>query len=298
MTEVTVEIEGHHLRLSSLDKVLYPATGTTKGEVLDYYARIATVLLPHLQDRAVTRIRWPDGVEGESFFEKNSPAGTPPWVRTVDVPTSGSRGGSGEPIRFPVVTGLRSLMWLINLAAIELHVHQWREGDDGLPADADRLVIDLDPGAPAGLKECCETALEVRSRLHALGMAAAPVTSGGKGLHLYAQLPEPMPPSAASKIARDIAEALTNAQPTRVTATMAKAQRVGKVFLDWSQNSAAKTTVSPYSMRGRERPTVATPVTWEEIEAGAADADALEQFTFDRVLARVETHGDLIASFG
>lgn len=295
---VRVEVEGRQLNLTNLDKVLYPRTGTTKGEVLHYYATIAPVLLPHLADRAVTRIRWPHGVEGESFFEKNVPPGTPSWVRTVEVPTTGSRAtgdrhGRADTLRFPIVDGLATLTWLANLAALELHVHQWSVTRTGRPREADRLVIDLDPGEPATLHDCCQVALLVRQRLADRGLAARPVTSGSKGLHLYADLPRRRPSEETTALAKEIAEELQAELPARVTATMTKQRRGGKVFLDWSQNAASKTTVAPYSLRGRTTPTVATPVTWEEVEAGADDPLALEQFRFADVLERVAELGDL-----
>lgn len=295
MSEVQVEVEGRRLRLSNLEKVLYPRTGTTKGEVLHYYAQVAPVLLPHLKGRAVTRIRWPHGVAEASFFEKNAPAGTPSWVRTVRVPTSGSRGESrhGDHLVFPVVDDLATLTWLVNLAALELHVHQWRVGRHGRPRNPDRLVIDLDPGAPAGLPECARVALLVRDRLAEHGLTGRPVTSGSKGLHLYAALPGRLNPEETTALARAIAEELRARHPDLVTATMAKARRPGKVFLDWSQNAGSKTTISPYSLRGRERPFVAAPLTWAEVEAGAQDPLALEQLTFEQVLERVAAHGDL-----
>lgn len=301
MKEVHVDVEGRTLRLTNLDKVLYPSTGTTKGEVLDYYARVAPVLLPHLADRAVTRVRWPHGVHRESFFEKNAPAGTPSWVRTASVPTTGSRtdGEAGE-IRFPVVDDLATLTWLVNLAALELHVHQWTVTRTGRPRKPNRLVIDLDPGEPAGLPECCEVALLVRDALAERDLDCWPVTSGSKGLHLYASLPQTGPhsldPDGTTALAKEVAEQLQKAHPAQVTATMTKARRGGKVFLDWSQNSGSKTTVSPYSLRGREKPTVAAPVTWEEVEEGAGDDLALDQLRFDEVLARVEEHGDLFGA--
>ncbi|MGZ4445783.1 MAG: non-homologous end-joining DNA ligase [Nocardioides sp.] len=295
--DVLVDVEGRTLRISNLDKVLYPRTGTTKGEVLSYYAQVAPVLLPHLRDRAVTRIRWPHGVEGSSFFEKNAPAGTPSWVRTVRVPTTGSRGDSrhGDTLVFPVVDDLATLTWLVNLAALELHVHQWTVGRNGRPRNADRLVIDLDPGEPAGLHECCGVALLVRDKLAERGLAARPVTSGSKGLHLYADLPGRMPSADSTALAKEVAEELSGEHPRLVTATMTKARRGGKVFLDWSQNAGSKTTISPYSLRGRERPWVAAPVTWDEVEEGAEDPLGLEQLRFDEVLARVAEHGDLFA---
>ena len=293
--EVHVDVEGRTLKISSLDKVLYPRTGTTKGEVLSYYAQIAPVMLPHLRDRAVTRIRWPHGVQDMSFFEKNVPGGTPSWVRTVTVPTTGSRTASKQDgtLTFPVVDDLATLTWLVNLAALELHVHQWTVGKNGRPRDADRLVIDLDPGEPAGLHECCQVALLVADVLEERGLVAKPVTSGSKGLHLYADLPRRLPSEESTALAKEVAETLEKAHPKLVTATMTKAKRPGKVFLDWSQNSGSKTTISPYSLRGRERPTVAAPLGWDEVEAGAEDPDALEQLRFEEVLERVEEYGDL-----
>jgi bifunctional non-homologous end joining protein LigD len=293
--EVFVDVEGRTLKISNLGKVLYPRTGTTKGEVLSYYAQIAPVLLPHLKDRAVTRIRWPHGVEDMSFFEKNIPGGTPSWVHTVKVPTTGSRTASKEDgtLTFPIVDDLATLTWLVNLAALELHVHQWTVGRNGRPRGADRLVIDLDPGEPAGLHECCGVALLVSDALEERGLVAKPVTSGSKGLHLYADLPKRMPSDESTRLAKEVAEELEKAHPKLVTATMTKARRSGKVFLDWSQNSGSKTTISPYSLRGREKPYVATPLGWDEVEAGAEDPDALEQLRFDEVLTRVEEFGDL-----
>ncbi len=300
-SEVHVDVEGRTLRLSNLEKVLYPATGFTKGEVLDYYARIAPVLLPHLADRAVTRIRWPHGTGKQSFYEKNAPGGTPSWVRLAKVPTSGSRGssrsGSGERehLEFPVCDDLATLTWLVNLAALELHVHQWTVGRNGQPRNADRLVIDLDPGEPAGLHECCQVALLVRDALGERDLDVLPVTSGSKGLHLYAPLPRRRSSEETTALAKEVAEELQAAHPRLVTASMTKARRGGKVFLDWSQNAASKTTVSPYSLRGRERPRVAAPVTWAEVDAGADDPLGLEMLGPADVLARVEEHGDLFA---
>jgi bifunctional non-homologous end joining protein LigD len=295
--ELRVEVEGRTLKISNLDKVLYPRTGTTKGEVLNYYAQVAPVLLPHLKDRAVTRIRWPHGVADKSFFEKNTPAGTPSWVRTAKVPTTGSRGSSrhGDHLVFPIVDDLATLTWLVNLAALELHVHQWTVNRTGRPRNPNRLVIDLDPGEPAGLPECCNVALLVRDRLAERDLDARAVTSGSKGLHLYAALPGKLNPEETTGLAKEVAEALQKEHPKLVTATMTKARRSGKVFLDWSQNAGSKTTIAPYSLRGRERPTVATPVTWDEVEAGAEDPLGLEQFRFEEVLDRVAEHGDLFA---
>ena len=297
MSEIQVDVEGRTLTISNLDKVLYPRTGTTKGEVLNYYAQVSPVLLPHLRDRAVTRIRWPHGVEGSSFFEKNAPPGTPSWVRTHEVSTTGSRSGKGDgTIRFPICDDLATLTWLANLAALELHVHQWTVDADGTPRDPDLLVIDLDPGDPAGLHACAQVALLVRAALAERDRGCTPVTSGSKGLHLYARMPtgaDSLDSDGTTALAKEVAETLQQEHPSLVTATMTKAKRPGKVFLDWSQNSGSKTTISPYSLRGRERPTAATPLTWDEVEAGAEDELALDQFTLAQVLERVAEHGDL-----
>jgi bifunctional non-homologous end joining protein LigD len=295
-TEVPVEIDGHRLTLVNLEKVMYPRTGTTKAEVLDYYARVAPVLLPLLADRAVTRIRWPHGTGDQSFFEKNVPGGAPSWVRVVTVPTTGSRPRTGEEgeLRFPVVDSLATLTWLANLAALELHVHQWTVDADGDPVNPNRMVIDLDPGEPAGLMECSQVALLVRERLAQLDLDCWPVTSGSKGLHLYADLAPEAPggePAQTSDevrdLAKEIAEQLERENPKLVVSQMTKARRGGKVFLDWSQNVGAKTTVSPYSLRGRELPTVAAPREWAEVAEGAEDPLGLEQLRFEEALARL-----------
>jgi bifunctional non-homologous end joining protein LigD len=294
-TEVTVEVDGRTLTLVNLEKVMYPRTGTTKAEVLNYYAQVAPVMLPHLADRAVTRIRWPHGTGDKSFFEKNAPAGTPSWVRTVKVPTSGSRTQSGEEgeLRFPIVDSLASLTWLVNLASLELHVHQWTVTGKSRVRNPNRLVIDLDPGEPAGLGECSQVALLVRDRLAEDGLDCVPVTSGSKGLHLYAGLDAKRTHEEVRDYAKAIAEELESDQPKLVVSQMTKARRGGKVFLDWSQNTGAKTTISPYSMRGRDQPMVAAPRTWDEVEAGADDPLALEHLRFEEVLERVQDQGDL-----
>ncbi|MCW2780138.1 MAG: ATP-dependent ligase [Marmoricola sp.] len=306
-TEVRVEVDGRALTIVNLEKVMYPRTGTTKGEVLDYYARIAPVLLPHLADRAVTRIRWPHGTGDKSFFEKNAPAGAPSWLRVVTVPTTGSRTKSGEEgeLRFPIIDSLAALTYLVNLASLELHVHQWTVTRKGKTRNPNRLVIDLDPGDPAGLMECAQVALLVKERLAKDGLNCVPVTSGSKGLHLYAGLP---PTGSGQPIgrtsdevrdyAREIAEELEKEHPKLVVSQMTKTRRGGKVFLDWSQNTGAKTTISPYSLRGRDSPMVAAPRTWDEIEVGAEDPLGLEQLRFNEVLDRVDEYGDLLGLGG
>ena len=292
-SEVRVEVDGRTLKLSNLDKVLYPRTGTTKGEVLNYYAQVSPAMLPLLKDRCATRVRWPNGVDKQSFFEKNIPNGTPSWVRTAEVPTTGSRAQasgrarSGDVLVFPIVDDLATLTWLANLAALELHVHQWTVTKAGKPQKANRLVIDLDPGDGAGLHECCQVALMVRDKLEERGLDTEAVTSGSKGLHLYAALEKRLDPEDSTALAKEVADELAQEQSRLVTATMTKSKRSGKVFLDWSQNAGSKTTLSPYSLRGRELPTVATPVTWDEVEAGAEDVLGLEQFGFEEVLERL-----------
>jgi bifunctional non-homologous end joining protein LigD len=290
--EVRVDVDGRTMKISNLGKVLYPETGTTKGEVLNYYARVAPVLLPHVVDRAVTRIRWPNGTDQGQFFEKNLPVGAPGWLRSVTFASSGSRGG-GDSITYPVIEGLADLTYLANLASLELHVHQWKVGRNNRPKNPDRMVIDLDPGPPAGLHECARVALLVRDRLEEAGLRSAPVTSGSKGLHLYAALPGRKNAEEVRDQAQEVARELSKAQPGLVLWKMTKSLRGGKVFLDWSQNTAAKTTIAPYSLRGRTAPYVAAPRTWDEIEEGADDPAALQQLTMDEVLARVEEDGDV-----
>ena len=286
--KVTVDVEGTSVVLSNLDKVLYPAVGFTKGQVLDYYTRIAPVLLPHLAERAVTRKRYPDGVDGPVFFEKNAPRGTPDWVRTETLPSPGSSKGR-DTIDYVVVQDLATLVWTANLASLELHTHLWRLDQ----ASPDLVVFDLDPGEPATVVECCAVALLLRPLLEADGLAPVAKTSGSKGMQLYARADAFASAEETAAYAKGLAQRLEKAHPDLVLHRMTKALRGGKVLVDWSQNSAAKTTVSPYSLRARDRPTVSTPVTWDEVESCSAAEDLV--FTSDDVLARVEEHGDLFA---
>jgi bifunctional non-homologous end joining protein LigD len=286
-TKVAVEVDGRPLVLTNLDKVLYPAVGFTKAQVLDYYTRIAPVLLPHLAGRALTRKRYPDGVEGQVFFEKNAPRGTPDWVRVATLPSPGSSKGR-ETIDYTVVEDLAGLVWTANLAALELHVHQWRVGSP----TADLLVLDLDPGPPATVVECCRVAELLRPALEADGLVPYAKTSGSKGLQLYARV-DGLTSEQTSAYAKALAQRFEASEPDLVVSRMTKALRPRKVLVDWSQNSSAKTTVCVYSLRARERPTVSTPVTWDEVEACAAPEDLV--FTSDDVLARVAAHGDLFA---
>jgi bifunctional non-homologous end joining protein LigD len=286
-TNVTVEVDGQTLKLSNLDKVLYPETGFTKGEVIDYYRQVADTLLPHLADRLLTRKRWPNGTGNESFFEKNAPRGTPSFVRTVLMPEHGDEG-----VEYVVCEDLPTLVWLANLAALELHVPQWTVDDDGDPQPADLVVFDLDPGAPATIVDCCDVALALRQVLDGDGLTAYPKTSGNKGAQLYVPI-EPTSSQQTSSYAKSLAEQLEEALPDLVVASMEKRLRKGKVFIDWSQNNAAKTTIAPYSLRGVARPTVSTPLAWDEVEQ-AGDPDDLA-FTAPEVVQRIGERGDLMA---
>ncbi|GII93061.1 non-homologous end-joining DNA ligase [Sinosporangium siamense] len=285
---MTVHVGGRDLSLSNLGKVLYPETGFTKAEVIDYYTRIAPVMLPHLRGRPLTVKRYPNGVDGAFFFEKNAPAHTPGWIRTVTLPVPGSSKGR-ETIDFPVVEDLPTLVYFANLAALELHVPMWRVDDDGAAQPPDTLVFDLDPGEPATIVECCLVAQLIRGELEAEGITSWPKTSGGKGLQLYA----PWEGGHPSDYAKAIARRLEKAHPDAVVSVMARKARPGKVFIDWSQNNPAKTTVAPYSLRARERPTASTPLTWQEVEDCTDPGDLV--LTSSDVLSRVEHQGDLFS---
>jgi bifunctional non-homologous end joining protein LigD len=291
-SKVAVEVDGHTLALTNLEKVLYPDVGFTKGEVLDYYTRIAPVLLPHLARRALTFKRYPDGVDGQFFFAKNAPRGTPPWVRTVRLPSPGSTKNR-DTVNYPVAEGLATLVWAANLAALELHVPMWRVDDRDRAQNPDTMVFDLDPGPPATIVECCEVAQRVREVLAADGLVGHPKTSGSKGLQLYVPLDASAKWEDVHAYARRMAQRLEKEHPDLVVWNMKKELRTGKVLVDWSQNNAAKTTVAVYSLRARPAPTVSTPVTWNEVEA-CRRADDL-RFTSDEVLARVAELGDLFA---
>ncbi|MGV0624769.1 ATP-dependent DNA ligase [Mycolicibacter minnesotensis] len=287
--------------LTNADKVLYPATGTTKAEVFDYYTRIAEVMLPHIAGRPATRKRWPNGVAQGSFFEKQLASSAPGWLARADV-----RHRTGITT-YPIIEDLDGLAWIAQQAALEVHVPQWRfEGEEGersgagerdrrgakvlKPGKATRLVFDLDPGEGVTMSQLAEVARAVRELTAELGLETFPVTSGSKGLHLYAALEPAVGSGGAVVVAKRIAQELQTALPNLVTATMAKKVRAGKVFLDWSQNNAAKTTIAPYSLRGRDHPTVAAPRTWAEL-----DDPELRQLRYDEVLDRVARDGDLLA---
>ncbi len=284
---VRVRVDGRELSLSNVDKQMYG--GFSKGEVIDYYTRIAPALLPHLADRPLTVKRYPDGVDGKFFFEKNAPSHTPDWVRTARLPVPGSTKDR-EEIDYVVVDGLPSLVWLANLAALELHVPQWQVGPRGGQRGTDLLVFDLDPGAPADITSCREVALLLREVLTEDNLAAYPKTSGQKGMQVSVPI-RPVAAGRTSEYARAVAERLEREHPTLVVAKMAKPLRHGKVFLDWSQNNPAKTTVCVYSLRATSVPSVSTPVTWDEV-AGNRPLT----FTATDVLDRVERDGDLHAA--
>lgn len=289
VADAVVSVEGRRLKLTNLDKVLYPEVGFTKAEVIDYYTRIAPVLLPHLAGRPMTLRRYPNGVEGKSFFEKNAPSHAPEWVRTVRVGTPGSSRGA-EYADFVVVEDLATVVWLANLAALELHVPQWRVGARGGRGVPDLVVFDLDPGPPASVVECCRVACRVREVLVSDGLSPVVKTSGSKGLQVYAAV-SVSSPERTSEYAKGVARRLAAESPEEVVWRMAKAQRTGKVLIDWSQNNPAKTTVAPYSLRARSRPSVSAPVTWEEVESCRVVEDLV--FLADEVRERVAEVGDL-----
>ncbi|WP_327095317.1 ATP-dependent DNA ligase [Nocardia vinacea] len=275
---------GIEVELSNLDKVLYPATGTTKGEVIAYYSAIAPAMLPHIAGRPVTRKRWPNGVDESSFFEKNLAEHAPSWLERHTIEHSGRK------VVYPVIDSEAGLAWIGQQAALEVHVPQWRFDGDKV-GYATRLVFDLDPGPGAGLAECARVALAVREMVEGIGLHAFPVTSGSKGIHIYVPLDQELSPGGASTVAKQVATNLEKLHPDLVTATMAKSARGGKVFLDWSQNNPSKTTIAPYSLRGRTEPNAAAPRTWAELES----RKKLRHLRFDEVLARWRDDGDLLA---
>jgi bifunctional non-homologous end joining protein LigD len=288
---VVVAVGGRQLRLSNLDKVLYPDADFSKGEVINYYSRVAPVILPHLAGRPCTLVRNPNGVDSKGFFEKDVGRHAPEWVRTVTVTTPGSSRGA-ETLDFAVLADLPDLVWSANLAALELHVPQWTVRDDGSRNLPDRLVFDLDPGAPATVVECCQVALLLRDLLAADGLDAVAKTSGNKGMQLYAAVTTTAA-EQTSAYAKALAERLEADHPTLVVSRMAKNLRPRKVFIDWSQNNPQKTTIAPYSLRARQQPTVSTPITWDEVAACRRPEDL--RFTADDVLDRIAADGDLFA---
>jgi bifunctional non-homologous end joining protein LigD len=287
--KVAVQVDGRTLTLTNLGKVLYPQTGFTKAEVLDFYQRVAAVLVPHIAGRPVTLKRYPAGVDGEAFFQKHVTAHRPDWIRTAEVPSDSSRGRGSGPVTYLVIDDLPALIWAANLAGLELHVPMWRMPDIRRP---DLLVFDLDPGPPANIVDCCRVAEDLRPLLEADGLAPLAKTSGGKGLQLYARI-SGLTSDQASDQARAYAEQLEREHPRRIVSRMTKALRTGKVLIDWSQNNGSKTTVAPYSLRARPSPTVSTPVSWDEVQACHRPDELF--FTADVTLDRVAELGDLFA---
>jgi len=281
-----VTVGGRELSLSNLDKVLYPETGTTKGEVIEYYARIAPAMLPHLAGRALTFHRFPNGVEQKGFFEKRCAKHRPEWV--VTAPGPGDHNGT---IEYCVIDEPASLVWAANMAALELHAPMALAEDLETPR---MVVFDLDPGPPAAIRECARTALAIRDVLAAVELEAWPKSSGSKGLQLYVPVNTPCTHDEAASFALAVGQLLEKQDPSSVLTSMTKAERKGKVFVDWSQNVRHKTTIAPYSMRARPHPTVSTPVTWDEVEAAADGATEL-RFLWNEVLERVEHGGDVFA---
>ena len=281
-----VTVGGRELSLSNLDKVLYPETGTTKGEVIEYYARIAPAMLPHLAGRALTFHRFPNGVEQKGFFEKRCAKHRPEWVATA--PGPGDHNGT---IEYCVIEEPASLVWAANMAALELHAPMALAEDLETPR---MVVFDLDPGPPAAIRECARTALAIRDVLAAVELEAWPKSSGSKGLQLYVPVNTPCTHDEAASFALAVGQLLEKQDPSSVLTSMTKAERKGKVFVDWSQNVRHKTTIAPYSMRARPHPTVSTPVTWDEVEEAADGATEL-RFLWTDVLERVEDAGDVFA---
>ena len=282
-----VEIEGKHLKLSNLDKVLYPAAGFTKGQVIDYYARIAPVLLPHLAGKPLTMKRYPGGVDQEYFFEKNAPAHRPDWIKTAPIWSY----GNNRNVNYLLANDLATLIWIANLASLELHPSLSLAKDIDCPT---MMVFDLDPGAPADMVQCAQVGLWLREIFNHFGLQSFPKTSGSKGLQIYVPSHTPTSYEKTKPFAHALARLLEEEHRNLVVSDMKKALRVGKVLVDWSQNDEHKTTISVYSLRARERPTVSTPLQWEEVERVLAKKNPkLVVFEAGDVLKRVEKMGDL-----
>jgi bifunctional non-homologous end joining protein LigD len=283
----TIEIEGRDLKLSNLEKILYPAVGFTKKDVIDYYVRIAPAILPHLVGRALTRKRYPDGVDGEPFFEKNATMHKPEWVKTAPIWSGHNR----RTVHYVLANDMATLVWLANLAALELHPSLARSTDIECPTE---MVFDLDPGPPANIVQCCQVGMWLREIFEHFGLQSFPKTSGSKGLQLYVPLNTPTTYDAAKLFSHALAQLLEHEHPDLVLSEMSKKARAGKIFVDWSQNDEHKTTIAVYSLRAREHPTVSTPVTWEEVERVHKKKDAsLLVFEAKQVVARFEKQGDL-----
>ena len=287
MSGHTITVSGRELKITNPEKVLYPEAGFTKGDVIAYYRAIAPVLLPHLRGRALTMKRYPNGVNGEFFYQKESPKHRPDWVKTVPIWSA----GNGRDVNYTVVSSLPALLWAANLADLELHTSIARARNPRRPT---ALVFDLDPGPPATIVECCEVALMIRDRLGRDGLRCFPKTSGSKGLQLYAPLNTPVGHDDTKTFARDLAKSMEAEHADLVVSNMRKELRTGRVLMDWSQNDYRKTTICVYSLRARPHPTVSTPLQWDEVEATPGHRDP-ERLVFDwaAVLERVERMGDL-----
>jgi bifunctional non-homologous end joining protein LigD len=284
--KTTVEVDGRRLSLTNLDKIFYAKAGFSKADLIHYYVQIAPYLLPHLHDRAITMKRYPDGVDGEYFYEKEAPSHRPDWVQTTKVAK-----GSGASINYCMINDLPSLVWIANLADLELHTFLHQAPDDNRP---NMMAFDLDPGPPADIVLCCEVGLYLKAIFDELGLQCFAKTSGSKGLQVYVPLNTPTTYEKTKTFSRTLAERLEEEHTDEVVSNMKKSAREGKVFIDWSQNDDHKTTVSVYSLRAKEQPTVSTPVFWEEVAQSAKTKRTLS-FTSDEVLARAEKHGDIFA---
>ena len=286
-TTTDVEIEGRRLTLSNLEKVLYPEAGFTKAQLIDYYVRIAPVLLPHLRGRPLTMKRYPDGVDGELFYQKNCPDHRPQWLATARVWSEGNK----KWMDYCMVEEVAALVWAANLADIELHTSLSLAKDILQPT---MIIFDLDPGEPAGIVECCQAGIWIRDIFAHFGLESVPKTSGSKGLQVYVPLNTPVTYDQTKPFAHEVARLLETQHKEQIVSDMKKALRVGKVFVDWSQNDDHKTTVCVYSLRAKQRPTVSTPVAWKEVEQCWAKKDGkLLVFESNEVLGRVKRMGDL-----
>jgi bifunctional non-homologous end joining protein LigD len=284
--KTVVDVDGRRLSLTNLDKVFYPKAGFTKADVIHYYVQIAPYLLPHLKDRAITLKRYPDGVDGFFFYEKQCPSHHPKWIETTKIAK-----GSGDSINYCMLNDLPALVWAANLADLELHTFLHRAPGDDRPT---MMAFDLDPGPPADVVLCCSVALELKKFFDQLDIQCFAKTSGSKGLQVYVPLNTPIAYDDTKNFARNLAQKLEEQKPDLIVSNMKKSARRGKVLIDWSQNDEHKTTISVYSLRAREQPTVSTPVFWEEIIQAARDQQVLS-FTSDEAIARVEKHGDIFA---
>lgn len=288
----TLSLDGHQVKVTSLDKVMYPEAGYTKQDVITYYQAVASVLLPQLSDRPVTQIRYPEGIGGERFFQKNAAPYTPKWIRRFTISASPGSSKPAKQVRYPIIDETAGLLWFVNQGALELHTPQYQLGPRGGVRKPDRLVIDLDPGEGTGLGDCAEIAHLVAQRLADDGLMLLPVTSGGKGLHLYAALDGSRAAMSIHGYVKDVARELASSYPDRIVAIQDKEQRAGKVMIDWSQNHPARSTATPYTLRGKPSPTVAAPRAWAEI------TDGLTQLSPAQVLERLDRDGDLMAQTG